>query len=102
MIDDDQTEIEYKPLDVDKIRANISNYSSQKLCEMVVCHRYFGCYQEVAVICMEELANRRQSGQTFPFEDYIEEQFKKLPELKLSGINLRDVLQQAMGQRNKK
>ena len=102
MIDDDQTEIEYKPLDVGRIRSNIGAYTSEKLAEMIVCHRYFGCYQEVAVVCMEELSRRRQSGQTFAFEDYIEQEFKKLPELKMSGINIRDVMQQAMAQRNRK
>jgi hypothetical protein len=102
MIDEnEQLEIEYKPLDSDTIRNNIGNYTSEKLAEMIVCHRYFGCYQEVAVICMEELARRRQIVQTFLFENYIEEQFKKLPELKLTGINLRDVLQQAIGQRKR-
>ena len=102
MIDDDQKEIEYQPLDLDKIKNNIGNYSSQKLSEMIVCHRYFGSYQEIAVVCMEELSRRRQAGQDFPFENYIQEQLGKLPELKLTGINLRDVLQQAIGQRNKK
>jgi hypothetical protein len=91
--------IEYKPLDIDLIRKNVPNYSSEKLCEMIVCDRYFGCYREIAIICMEELSNRRQAGDGFAFESYIDSSFKKLPELNFSGINLRDVLQQAIGRK---
>jgi hypothetical protein len=100
--EDNQPEIEYKPLDIEAIKKNIGNYTSEKLSEMIVCNRYFGSFQEVAIICMEELSRRRQAGQDFPFENYIEEQFNKLPELKLTGINLRDILQQAIGQSGKK
>jgi hypothetical protein len=99
---DDSSEIEYKPLDIDLMRKNIPTYSSEKLCEIIVCDRYFGCFREIAVICMEELANRRGAGNDFNFEEYIETAFKKLPELNLVGINLRDVLTQAIGRKSNK
>jgi hypothetical protein len=91
--------IEYKPLDLEVVRKNVPTYSSEKLCEMIVCDRYFGCYQDVGVICMEELASRRAAGDNFQFENYINDSYKKLPELKLTSINLREVLQQAIGRK---
>jgi hypothetical protein len=94
-------DIEYKPLDIELVRKNVPTYSSQKLCEMIVCDRYFGCYKEIAIICMEELAKRRQGGDDFLFENYIDESLKKLPELNLKGLNLRDTLQQSIGRKIK-
>jgi hypothetical protein len=98
----DDFDIEYKPLDIDLIRSNINSYSSEKLCEMIVCDRYFGCYREIAIICMEELSRRRSDGDNFHFESYIDNALKELPDLNINGINLRDVLQQAIGRKIKK
>jgi hypothetical protein len=94
--DDDQSksDIAYQPLNVESIHQNIKNYDSQKLAEMIVCDRYFGCYRDLAIICMQELARRRASGDNFAFEEYIEQSFKQLPELKLTGLNLRDLVSQ--------
>ena len=97
--EDNDLYIEYKPLDINLIRSNINSYSSEKLCEMIVCDRYFGCYREIAIICMEELSRRRMSGDTFHFESYIDNALKGLPDLNINGINLRDVLQQAIGRK---
>lgn len=91
--------LEYKPLDIEVVRTNVPTYSSEKLAEMIVCDRYFGCYREIAIICMQELAQRRANGDTFNFESYIDSSLKKLPELNVGGINLRDVLTQSIGRR---
>jgi hypothetical protein len=99
MINEDDFDIEYKPLDIDLIRKNINTYSSQKLVEMIVCDRYFGCYREIAIICMEELSRRRTGGDNFHFESHIDNGLKELPDLNINGINLRDVLQQAIGRK---
>jgi len=96
----DSPEMEYKHLDIEVVRKMVPTYSSQKLCEMIVCDRYFGCYREIAVMCMEELAQRRTNGDTFPFEKTIDESYKSLPELNLNNFNIRDILQQAI--RNQK
>jgi hypothetical protein len=96
----DSPEMEYKPLDIEVVRKMIPTYSSQKLCEMIVCDRYFGCFRDVSVMCMEELAQRRLDGDQFPFEKVIDEGYKTLPELKVGNVNIRDVLQQAI--RNQK
>jgi hypothetical protein len=96
---DDDVNLEYQPLDLEVVRKNVPTFSSEKLAEMIVCDRYFGCYREVSVICMEELARRRAGGDSFDFENYIESSFKKLPELNMSGLNLRDVLTQSIGRK---
>lgn len=93
--------VEYKPLDLELMKKNMPDYSSQKLCEMIVCDRYFGCFREVALMCMEELSQRRLKGDDFKFEQYIEDAFKTLPELNNQAPNLRDVLQQAIGRKGK-
>lgn len=99
MKNEDDLDIEYKPLDIDLIRSNIQNYSSEKLCEIIVCDRYFGCYREIAIICMKELSRRRVDGDSFHFESYIDNALKGLPDLNVNGVNLRDVLQQAIGRK---
>jgi hypothetical protein len=88
---------EYVPLDMTVVRANIPTYSSQKLCEMIVCDRYFGCYRDIAIACMTELATRRANGDDFQFEKAIDEGYKKLPQLQSASFDIRDVLKQAMG-----
>ena len=91
--------IEYKPLDIDTIRNNISTYSSQKLCEMIMCDRYFGCYCDITIICMNELSARRANGDDFQFEKVIDECYKQLPELSFKSFNIRDILNQAIGKK---
>jgi len=102
-LDDDSTEnMEVKPLDLNVVRANVPTYPSEKLCEMIVCDRYFGCFREIAIMCMEELAKRRIAGNDFAFEQYIDDSFKKLPELNFTAPNLRESLQQAIKMRGVK
>lgn len=96
LFDDFSEEIDYKPLDLKMVKENVPTYTSEKLCEMIVCDRYFGCFREIAVICMEELAFRRSKGDSFDFETFIEKAHKSLPELNLQAPNLGDVLRQAI------
>jgi hypothetical protein len=99
----DDTPIEDEKLDFDRIKANISEYSNQKLCEMIVCDRYFGFGQKIDFICMEELARRRIAGDTFNFEAYIDSSFKELPVLDFSVTpDIRAILQQAIDMKAKK
>lgn len=87
------------PLDLEIIKNNLPTYSTEKLCEMVVCDRYFGCYKEIAIMCMEELANRRVAGDAFDFETYIDTAFDDLPKLDFSIPDLGDVLRQVIGRK---
>lgn len=57
-------------------------YSTVKLCQIIVTARYLGSMREEAVACMQELALRRQSGEEFLYENFIENELKKLPNFK--------------------
>jgi hypothetical protein len=83
-------------LDLSEISKNIREYTSQKLCEMIICDRYFGCYKELAIICMEELANRRVNGDLYDFESYIDNSLSELPKLDFSVPDLGEVLRQSI------
>lgn len=79
-------------LDLQKVKSLIPQYPKEKLCEMIVCDRYFGFNKEITVMCMEELATRRMKGDDFLFEKYIEESLAKLPPLNFSMPDLRATL----------
>jgi hypothetical protein len=84
-------------LDMNKVKDSIPQQSSQKLCEMIVCDRYFGFGEKLSPICMDELAKRRIAGDTFDFESYITEAHKSLPVLSTSMPDIREVLKAAIG-----
>ena len=98
--DDSDGGLEEVKLDLDQIKANMPQYGNQKLCEMIVCDRYFGFEHKISTICMEELARRRGAGDTFAFEVYIEKISKEMPELDLSGApDIRTILNQALSRK---
>jgi hypothetical protein len=92
--------IENVELDFNIIERNLPQYSNEKLCEMIVCDRYFGFGKRIDIMCMEELAKRRLAGDTFNFESYIDQVHKELPVLSSTPPDLREVLTQAMNQIN--
>lgn len=92
----DEEEIENISLDIELIKKNIPDYNSKKLCEMIVCNRYFGFNQEITEICMQELSKRRINGDNFEFENFIDESTKSLPPLDFSGFDIRNILNQAI------
>lgn len=98
----DDEPIEEVELNLDVVKKNVPTYSSQKLCDMIVCDRYFGFNQTITIMCMEELATRRIGGDTFEFEKYIDEAFKALPPLNFDLPDIRKVMQQAIGSRKNK
>jgi hypothetical protein len=83
-------------LDLDQMQANISQYTTEKLCEMIVCDRYLGLEKKVSDICMEELAKRRIAGDPFDFETHIDTAYKSLPVLEFVIPDVRSLLSQAM------
>jgi hypothetical protein len=89
-------------MDMAKVKESIPQNSSEKLCDMIVCDRYFGFGEKIAPLCMEELGKRRIAGDTFDFESYIDQAYKSLPVMPNVVPNIRDVLQQAIDVRNKK
>lgn len=79
-------------LDLNELLLLLSNFNSEKLCQMIVCNRYFNNNQDLDIACMEELSKRRQFGNTFDFESYIEKETALMPILDLSIPDLRSVL----------
>lgn len=52
---------------------------SKALAVQIVVFRLLGIRKEIAIKCMEELQRRRQNGDDFKFEEYIEKELKKSP-----------------------
>jgi hypothetical protein len=94
-----EIELKFNSLDMNLVKSNIPGYPSEKLCEMIVCDRYFGMGQGISVLCMEELAKRRVAGEIFPFEEKIEEKQKSLPPLNFEVPDIRTILTQAIGKK---
>jgi hypothetical protein len=72
------------------IKEKIPTYTSEKLCEIIVCDRYFGSFNAFAVSCMEELADRRIKGDQFEFEKYIETKAEKIEWWYKNGVSKKD------------
>lgn len=87
---------------MEKVKENLPTYTNEKLCEMIVCDRYFGFDKKISNICMEELSNRRLAGDTFEFEKYIDQVYNELPVLNFAMPDIRTVLQQAIGRKPNK
>jgi len=75
--------------DSEKIKENISKFSNERLCEIIITSRYLKIMQDESIECMKELAKRREDGSLFEFEKYIEEEYKKLPSF---NLDLRKIL----------
>lgn len=60
--------------------------SSEKLAAQVVAFRALGWNPDGATQCMIELCRRREQGDDFDFEKYIEEESKKIPTLQNAGL----------------
>lgn len=79
-------------LDIKTITENLSQFSSQKLSEMIVSVRYFKLDQEISILCMKELSDRRIAGEIYSFEEYIEKSLLELPKLDFDLFSLKSVL----------
>ena len=92
--EEDDQDIENVSFNIDIIKNNIPKFSSHKLCEMIVCDRYFGFEKSISIPCMEELSKRRDNGDNFDFENYIDNSYNELPQLQLLTPDLRTILNQ--------
>lgn len=75
-----------------EIEGNISNYSSIKLCDIIITYRYIGMFKDLYKLCMEELGNRRAAGDDFDFEKYIESNLIDMPKIEFNISNLSDAI----------
>jgi hypothetical protein len=77
--------------DNNKIIENLPQYTSQKLCEIIVCDRYLNFNPELALACMKELSSRRSSGDDFKFENYIDDNYNELPKIEISMPDIQSI-----------
>ena len=88
---------ELSKLNEDEVINSLEKYSSQKLSDMIISHRYFGFYPKIAEAAMSELSSRRINGDNFDYEEYIEENFNKLPKLNFKIHDMLDVANMMRG-----
>lgn len=72
--------------------------TSETLAAYVVIYKALNMDKELALLCMKELAVRRELGQDFDYESYIEEELSKFP--KMRGINLPDIGRKIISSQN--
>lgn len=72
-----------------EIKNNIPTFSSDKLCQFVICHRYLNYSKDLSILAMEELAKRRINGDNFDFESYIDKCLSELPAINITPIDVR-------------
>lgn len=83
-ISDDLEDIEDENFEDDSDFSELATVPSKELCDVVIAFRYLGVFKSRAIACMKELAERREKGDAFAFEDYITEELGKLPVLDLT------------------
>jgi hypothetical protein len=58
---------------------NLSTAESKNLAAYVVLYRTLGINKELAILCMQELCKRRENGDTFEYEQFIDDETAKIP-----------------------
>jgi hypothetical protein len=77
---------------LEETKNKIPTFSSEKLCQIIVCYRYLNSYKELATLCMQELGKRRENGDNFDYESYIEKSLLELPEINLQPVDIRSLM----------
>lgn len=80
-IEEDLEDDEFSELNPEEILEKIPTFSAEKLSDIVIANRYLGLFKELAVAAMQELSKRRESGDDFEYEKYIDKNVKDLPKL---------------------
>lgn len=57
----------------------IGQASSEALAFHIVSYKLLGLHKNIAIICMLELVRRRNLGEEFDYESFIDLELKKLP-----------------------
>ncbi len=55
--------------------------SSEQLAAQIVVYKSLGINKSLALCCMLELARRRNLGEDFQYENFIEDELKKIPQI---------------------
>jgi len=93
MIDLEDEELEEgENLTEDQIREKIHTFASTKLADVIIMARYIGLYKDLSVDAMKELGARRAAGDSFKFEEYIEDNLNKLPKLNFTIPSIQSLI----------
>ncbi len=60
---------------------SLNDKESKVLADIVVSNRYLNMFPKLSKEAMEILAARRVNGENFPYEDYIDNKIKEMPQL---------------------
>jgi hypothetical protein len=77
---------------ITQLTKNIDDYETNKVCAIVVAAKYFGNNQSVIRLCMQNLSKRRDNGDSFNFEEYIEAEYNKLPHFNKKSFDAQDIM----------
>lgn len=78
---DNQEDIE--EFSEEKVLENIRSLTSEKLADVIVLNRYLNIYGDIAKAAMVELGVRRDNGDVFNYEEYINVNTEKLPKIQM-------------------
>lgn len=81
----------------EKLKSSLPGFSSDKLCQIVVAHRYLGFSEDLAILAMEELGKRRVAGDSFDFESCIDSSLAQLPPLNFNFSDIKKFLSLVTG-----
>lgn len=70
----------------EEVKEQIKSAKSKILAGYVITYRLLGLYKELAEECMEELLLRRENGDNFNFEEYIEDELKNSPKSNITDL----------------
>lgn len=103
-LENDSAEDSDEPIEFNdnEVKSNLINYSSERLCDVIITYRYFGLNKDLSISAMEELAKRRSSGDEFLYENYIDKNLKELPSLNFNIKNVDGLIQSFRGTKRAK
>jgi hypothetical protein len=96
-LEPDNYDEDFEELSEEEIKKNISKFSMKKLADVIVMSRYIGIYKDLAISAMEELSARRSNGNNFNYEEYINDNFNKLPKINFSIPSLNNIIDNLKG-----
>lgn len=85
-------EVDILALNEDEVIGKIGEFSSEKLADIIIMHRYLGIYASIASAAMIELATRRENGETFEYELYINEKLVEMPKITINLSQYSNIL----------
>ena len=75
----------------------LSDQTSEYLCAIIISNRYLNLYKEESIKAMEELSSRRQNGDNFDYESFIDNKLKDLPDLNFKNDEMNNIINNLKG-----